>query len=185
MHTIIATFLALDQCIRISNQDSHTHTHARARAPTHTHTHTRTRTRTHTHAHTHTHTHTFNSPFSRTTRVGQYQKGKTNLHFTEARDSEWQRHQLGHMKVCTSLQIDNHASTPPFSFLQAGCTSCRTSSSVRFSTFLWSSSVSCFSKIQIGFTFLVPAHLGSPGERAVKWVCYGVVTVLVYVPSVL
>jgi len=27
------------------------------------------------------------------------------------------------------------------------------------------------SKIQIGFTFLVPAHLGSPGQRAVKWVC--------------
>ena len=31
--------------------------------------------------------------------------------------------------------------------------------------------VSCSSKIQIGFTFLVPAHLGSPGQRAVKWVC--------------
>ena len=31
--------------------------------------------------------------------------------------------------------------------------------------------ISCFSKIQIGFTFLVPAHPGSPGERAVKWVC--------------
>ena len=31
--------------------------------------------------------------------------------------------------------------------------------------------VSCFSKIQIGFTFLVPAHPGSPGHRAVKWVC--------------
>ena len=31
--------------------------------------------------------------------------------------------------------------------------------------------VSCFSKIQIGFTFLVPAHLGSPGQRAVKCVC--------------
>ena len=30
--------------------------------------------------------------------------------------------------------------------------------------------VSCFSKIQIGFTFLVPAHLGSPGQRAVKWI---------------
>ena len=30
--------------------------------------------------------------------------------------------------------------------------------------------VSCFSKIQIGFTFLVPAHLGSPGQRAVKHV---------------
>jgi len=28
--------------------------------------------------------------------------------------------------------------------------------------------VSCFSKIQIGFTYLVPAHLGSPGKRAVK-----------------
>jgi len=31
--------------------------------------------------------------------------------------------------------------------------------------------VSCFSKIQIGFTFLVPAHLGRPGKRAVKRVC--------------
>ena len=31
--------------------------------------------------------------------------------------------------------------------------------------------VSCFSKIQIGFTYLVPAHLGSPGQRAIKWVC--------------
>jgi len=31
--------------------------------------------------------------------------------------------------------------------------------------------VSCFSKIQIGFTFLVPAHPGSPGKRAVEWVC--------------
>ena len=32
--------------------------------------------------------------------------------------------------------------------------------------------VSCFSKIQIGFTFLVPAHLGSPGQRAVKQVMF-------------
>ena len=31
--------------------------------------------------------------------------------------------------------------------------------------------VSCFSKIQIGFTFLVPAHLVNPGKRAVKRVC--------------
>ena len=31
--------------------------------------------------------------------------------------------------------------------------------------------ISCFSKIEIGFTFLVPAHLGSPGKRAVKRVC--------------
>jgi len=53
--------------------------------------------------------------------VSQYQKGKTNLDFTEARDSEWHWHQLGHMQVCTSLQIDNHAGTPPLCFLQAGC----------------------------------------------------------------
>jgi len=44
--------------------------------------------------------------------VSRYQKGKTNLDFSEARDSEWQWHQLGHMQVYTSLQTDNHASTP-------------------------------------------------------------------------
>ena len=37
---------------------------------------------------THTHTHPFNGPFSGTTQVSRYQKGKTNLDFTEARDSE-------------------------------------------------------------------------------------------------
>jgi len=78
--------------------------------------------------------------------VGWYQKGKTSLDFTEARDSEWQWqcffvtvragtayrkiffykkstgqwHQLGHVQVFTSLQTDNYASTPPLlSFLQA------------------------------------------------------------------
>ena len=50
----------------------------------------------------HTHTHPFNGPISGTTRVSRYQKGKTSLDFTEARDSEWQWHQLGHMQVCTS-----------------------------------------------------------------------------------
>jgi len=50
---------------------------------------------------THTHTHPFNGPLSKTTRVSWYQKGKTNLDFTEATDSEWQWHQLGHMQVCT------------------------------------------------------------------------------------
>ena len=39
-------------------------------------------------------------------------------------------------------------------------------------------SVSCFSKIQIGFTFLVLAHPGSPGKRAVKWVCACVCSVV-------
>ena len=56
----------------------------------------------------------FNSRLSGTTRLSRYQKGKTNLDFTEARDSEW--HQPGHMQVCTLLQTDNHASTPPLSF---------------------------------------------------------------------
>ena len=65
---------------------------------------------------THTHTHPFNCPLSGTTQVSRYQKGKTNLDFTEARDSEWQWHQLGHMQVCTSLQTDNHASTAPLKF---------------------------------------------------------------------
>jgi len=60
-----------------------------------------------------THTH---GPLSGTTQISRYQKGKTNLDFTEARDSDWHWHQLGHMQVCTSLQTDNHASTPQLSF---------------------------------------------------------------------
>jgi len=53
--------------------------------------------------------------------VNRYQKGETNLDFTEATDSEWQWHQLGHIQVCTLLQTDNHTSTPLLCFLQAGC----------------------------------------------------------------
>ena len=47
--------------------------------------------------------------------------------------SERQWHQLGHTQVSTSLQIDadSHASTPPLSFLQAGCPSCRPTNSVK------------------------------------------------------
>ena len=76
-------------------------------------------------------THPFNGPFSGTTQVSRYQKGKTNVDFTEARDSEWQWHQQSHMQVCTSLQTDNHASTPPLCFLQARCPSCRPTNSVK------------------------------------------------------
>jgi len=78
-----------------------------------------------------THTHPFNGPFSWTTQVSQYQKGKTNLDFTEARDSEWQWHQLGHMQVCTLLRTDNHASTSPVSFLPAVCPSCHPTNSFK------------------------------------------------------
>jgi len=63
--------------------------------------------------------------------VSQYQKGKTNLNFNEARDNEWQWHQLGHMQVCTSFQTDNHTSTPPLRFLQAGCPSCCPTNSIK------------------------------------------------------
>jgi len=49
--------------------------------------------------------------------MGQYQKGKTNLDFTEARDSEWQWHQLGgHMQICTSPQADNLCQHPTVQF---------------------------------------------------------------------
>jgi len=58
----------------------------------------------------------FNGRLSGTTQVSRYQKGKTNLDCTEARDSDWQWHQLSHMQVCTSLQTENHTSTPPLSF---------------------------------------------------------------------
>ena len=63
-----------------------------------------------------THTHLTALCPSGTTRVSRYQKGKTNLDFTEAKDSEWQWHQPGHMQVCTLLQTDNHTSTPPLVF---------------------------------------------------------------------
>jgi len=56
-------------------------------------------------SHTHAHTRAFNGSFSGTTQVSRYQKDKTNLEFTEVRDSEWQH--------------------PPLGFLQAGCPSCR------------------------------------------------------------
>ena len=73
----------------------------------------------------------FKCLFSRTTWVSRYQKGKTNLDFTGARYSEWQWHQLGDMQVCTSLQTDNHASTPPLWFWQAGCPSCCPTNSIK------------------------------------------------------
>jgi len=63
--------------------------------------------------------------------VSRYQKGKTNLDFTEANDSEWQWHPLGRMQVCTSLpdrQPRQHTTTH---FLQAGCPSCRPTNSVK------------------------------------------------------
>jgi len=48
--------------------------------------------------------------------VSRLQKGKTNLDFTEAKDSEWQWHQLGHMHICTSPQTNNHTGTPALGY---------------------------------------------------------------------
>ena len=57
----------------------------------------------------------FNSLFFRTTWASWYQKDKTSLELTEARDDGvwgWQWHQLDHMQtICTSLQTDNHTNT--------------------------------------------------------------------------
>ena len=69
---------------------------------THAHTHASM------HARTHVHTHSFNG----TTQVSRYQEGKTNLDFTEGRDSEWQWHLLGHMQVCTSLRRQTTTPAP-------------------------------------------------------------------------
>jgi len=55
---------------------------------------------------------------------------RIDLDFTEARDSEWQWHQLGHMQICTCPR-HNHASITPLSFLHAWCPSCRPTNSVK------------------------------------------------------
>jgi len=89
----------------------------------------------------------FNGPFSGTTQMTRYQKGKTNLDFTEARDSEWQWHQLDHMQVCTSLQTDSHGSTQALSFLQAGRPSCHPTNSVKALKALGSDTMS-FAELQ-------------------------------------
>ena len=80
----------------------------------------------HVSTHIHPFTHPFNGPLSGTTQVSRYQKGKTNLDFTEARDSEWQWNPL----APRSGQITTPA--PHCSvFLQAGCPSCCPTNSVK------------------------------------------------------
>jgi len=65
--------------------------------------------------------------------VNWYQECNINLDFTEARDSEWQWHQLGNidMHVCTSLQADNHTSTLPLSCFTGRMPFCRPTNSVK------------------------------------------------------
>jgi len=80
----------------------------------------------------HTHTHPFNGPLSGTTRVSRYEKGKTSLDFTEAGDSEWQWHQLGHMQK--SAHRSRQITTPAphhHNFDVARCPSCCPTNSVK------------------------------------------------------
>jgi len=75
----------------------------------------------------HTHTHPLNGPFSGTTQVSQYKRGKTNQDFTEARDSEWQWNALSAPR---SRQITTPAAHHSV-FLKAGCPSCHPTNSVK------------------------------------------------------
>ena len=61
------------------------------------------------HFYTRTHTRPFNGLLSGTTQVSRYQKGKTNLDFTEPRSSEWQWHQLA---ICNSAPHSTEITTP-------------------------------------------------------------------------
>ena len=81
---------------------------------------------------THTYTHPFNGPLSGSTRVSRYWKGKINLDFKEAGDSEWQWHQLHHMQVCTlTTPLTTTPATHHSVFLQARCPSCRPANSIK------------------------------------------------------
>ena len=93
---------------------------------------------------THTYTQPFNGPFSRTTWVGRYQKGKTNLDLTEARDGEWvavaSAGPYASLHLAPDIQPRQHSTTR---FLQAGCPSCHPTNSVKALK-----AVSCYSNVQ-------------------------------------
>jgi len=75
-------------------------------------------------------------------------QGNQQCHHSGARDNEWLWHQLGHMQVYTLPQTDNHASTPPLRFLQAGCPSCCPTNSVKaLCNSHTSGNISCFNSL--------------------------------------
>ena len=76
--------------------------------------------------------HPFNSLFSKKIWVSRHQKGKPFWILRKQEMMRWQWHQLDHMQIiCTSLQTDNHASTSPQQFLQAGCAFCHPTYSIK------------------------------------------------------
>jgi len=95
------------------------------------------------------HTHPFNGPLSGTIRSAGTRKVKP-IWILLKQESEWQWHQLGHMQVCNSFHTDNHASTPPLNFLQAGCPSCHPTNSVKA---LKAKKIYCYNSFIIFTTF--------------------------------
>ena len=70
--------------------------------------------------------------FCRTTWLSRHRKGKPFWILLEQEMMGWRWHQLDHMQIiCTSLQTDNHTSTSPLRFLQAGCPFCRQTNNVK------------------------------------------------------
>jgi len=120
-----------------------------------------------------------NGLFSRITWVSQYQKGKTSQDLNEARDYRV----LG----CSGIRWTfAFSALTLFVWRQEGHPTCKkklewwgtgTVICLEWDADLHMAqlmplplTVSCFSKIQIGFTFLVPAHPGSPGKKG-RWTC--------------
>ena len=85
---------------------------------------------THTHTHARMHARTFYSSLtlSMITWVNQYQSKSA---FYCSKTQWFAGHQLGHMQICILPQTDDHASTSPLSFLQAGCSSCHLANSIK------------------------------------------------------
>ena len=117
----------------------------------------------------------FNDLFSRTMWVRRHQKGKTSLDLNETRDYGV----LGCTGIYSALTLlvgrqEGHPACKKTERWGVGVVICLERGAELHMAQLMPLplTVSCFSKIQIGFTFLVPAHLGSPGKRAVKWYVY-------------
>jgi len=115
---------------------------------------------------------------SGTTRVSRYKKGKTNLDFTKARDSEWQWHQLSHMQVCISLQTDKHASTTPLSFYRpdalpvaqpTASKHSRQSSEIIYKKFKFKLTVTLYTVAFSALTLLVGRQEGHPAYKKLEW----------------
>ena len=82
------------------------------------------------HTHTYTYTNPFNAPFQGLPGWAGTRKVKPTWILLKQETVSGSGITWA-MQVCTSLQTDNHASTPPLSFLQAGCPSCRPTNSVK------------------------------------------------------